>query len=68
MNDWTGYCQRCREKSIGHTMSWFSTELICFDCSDREETHSRYNQAREAESAQVRLGNYNFSGVGYTNE
>jgi len=29
-------CDRCSEKLGARTMSWFTTECICVDCSNKE--------------------------------
>jgi predicted nucleic acid-binding Zn ribbon protein len=32
------HCDRCHNKfGVGRTMSWFTTEIICLDCSDKEK-------------------------------
>ena len=66
MKTWNGKCQRCFNKSTGHTMSWFDETLICFKCSDKEALHPEYNEARKAELSAVQDGNFNFKGIGYT--
>ena len=30
------HCDRCRNKLDARTMSWFTTDTICMDCSDKE--------------------------------
>lgn len=64
MKDWNGQCHRCHKEVGGYTMSWFNTELICFDCSDKEKQTPKYKEAREAEAEAVRNGEYNFPGIG----
>ena len=57
-------CERCEAETVGSTCSTFNTEQICMDCKDKETRHPAYERARAAEAAAVRLGNYNFPGVG----
>jgi len=45
-------------------MSKFNTQVICFDCKDRERKHPNYGEADRAEVEAVRSGNYNFPGIG----
>lgn len=61
---WTGHCQRCGQKSLGYSMSFFNEDLICFDCIDKERRHPEYAAAHAAEKAAVLRGDYNFPGVG----
>ena len=61
--DWNGHCQRCGKETSGFTMSWFNTDLVCFDCKDKETKDPNYKAAREAEERAVRNGNLNFPGI-----
>jgi hypothetical protein len=58
------HCDRCYKEATVTTMSYFNTDTICMDCRDREKAHPNYEQAREADNAACRQGNYNFSGIG----
>jgi hypothetical protein len=49
-------------------MSFFNTDMCCIQCIDTEKKHPKYVEARAAEEAALRSGNYNFSGVGYPSE
>ena len=64
MRDWNGRCQRCYQETCGHTMSMYSTVLICFDCKDKETQRADYKAAEGADIAAIKSGNYNFKGVG----
>jgi len=57
-------CQRCGRETLGTIMSKFNTQVICFDCKDRERKHPNYGEADRAEVEAVRSGNYNFPGIG----
>jgi hypothetical protein len=57
-------CERCYTDTLSHTMSTFNTQTICLKCKEKETQHPDYERARDAESAEVRRGNYNFQGVG----
>jgi NMD protein affecting ribosome stability and mRNA decay len=58
-------CERCGKETQVTTMSWFSTETICPDCSEAEKNHPDYKLAVETECAACKSGNYNFPGVGW---
>lgn len=51
-------------KDVITTMSIFCTDMICMDCKDREVKHPLYPIAREAEANAVKMGDYNFPGIG----
>ena len=65
---WSGQCHRCDKKTNSHTMSWFNTELICMDCSNKEKSHPKYQEAKDKELEQVKKGNYNYEGIGFDAE
>jgi HAD superfamily hydrolase (TIGR01662 family) len=65
---WSGQCHRCDKKTNSHTMSWFNTELICMDCSNKEKSHPKYQEAKDKELEQVKRGNYNYEGIGFDAE
>jgi len=64
MRDWDGSCQRCYKEASAHTMSMYSTRLICLDCEAEERKRDDYAAARAADVAAIKSGNYNFNGVG----
>jgi hypothetical protein len=45
-------------------MSYFNTQEICLDCSEKEKELPRYADAKKAEAEAVKRGNYNFRGIG----
>lgn len=57
-------CERCYTETLGHTMSMFNTQTICFDCKDVEQKHPDYERACRIEAEHVARGDYNFRGVG----
>jgi len=57
-------CQRCGKETSCHIMSMFNTQEICLDCSDKEREDPRFEEARRADEAAIRAGNYNFKGIG----
>lgn len=57
-------CERCKKESMGMTMSMFNTQMICLECSEKEETHPKYEQARKAEIEEIKKGNLDFIGIG----
>lgn len=60
-------CDRCGASlEGGRIMSMFNTDCICIDCHKKEQELPDFKQAAEAEIAEIRRGNYNFKGIGYT--
>lgn len=57
-------CQRCGKKSSVMMMSMFSTQMCCMDCIDRERKSPRYEEARKADEAAIRSGDFNYRGIG----
>jgi hypothetical protein len=53
-------CERCGEKCVGHSMSWFTLEEVCLKCKKEEELCPNYKACREAEESQCRAGNFNY--------
>ena len=64
IREWTGCCQQCFEESTVHIMSMYSTRLICMKCKNEEEQRDDYKEAVDADIAEIRLGNFNFKGIG----
>ena len=64
VREWTGQCQRCFEETNVHTMSMYSTCLICMACKDRESQRDDYQAAVDADNAAIKSGNFNFKGIG----
>ena len=62
---WDGECQRCGKETNSYTMSWFNTDLICMPCNDEENDHPDIDLAKDVEVAHVKVGNYNFPGIGF---
>lgn len=63
-------CDRCK-KSMSmtvSTMSYFNTDTLCMDCQEKESKHPLYDDAVRAEFDAVRMGNYNFPGIGLPND
>ena len=60
-------CDRCGKPLNGiRIMSMYNTDCFCMDCKKRERKHSDYKSAVDADHAEIRKGNYNFKGIGYT--
>lgn len=57
-------CDRCKKPAVSLIMSMFNTEMICDECKAKEAQSPMYEQAVAAEMAQIKLGNYNFQGIG----
>jgi hypothetical protein len=68
MRIWNGCCQRCNKETIGHIMSMFNTQLICFGCKDSESKREDYDRARDADREAMKKGNYNYKGIGLKEE
>jgi len=60
-------CDRCGGSlKSGRIMSMYNEDCICMECSKAEKQRSNYKDAVEADHAEIRKGNYNFKGIGYT--
>lgn len=58
-------CERCHKPTNGTTiMSMFNEQIICMECKDKERQRVDYNDAVEADVAEIKKGNYNFKGIG----
>lgn len=58
------HCDRCgNDLKCGRTMSMFSPECICLECSDKEKLDKDYKKALEADREEIKKGNYNFKGI-----
>jgi hypothetical protein len=42
----------------------YSELLICMDCYDKERERDDYEEAKDADVAAIKSGNYNFEGIG----
>ena len=60
------FCDRCKKASNLTKMSWFNLDILCIKCSEKEEKHPKYEEARKAEIKECKKGNFNFEGIGYT--
>lgn len=58
------HCDRCGKKLKSRICSMYNTDCICMECKDAEMKREDYTEAVAAEIAAVRLGDYNFSGIG----
>lgn len=56
-------CERCGRETLATIMSMFNTQTICMDCKTEEEKEPGYQQARNAEEAAIRGGDFNFPGI-----
>ena len=57
-------CPRCGNSTNGRTtMSVFNTEVICIPCKEKEKEDPDYQMAVDTEAAEVRKGNYNYTGI-----
>jgi len=59
-------CQRCGTETNSHTMSMFNMQDICLTCKEEERKHPKYDEACQRELEEIRKGNYNFEGIGWT--
>jgi len=58
------HCDRCSRELCTWQMSRFNTQHCCVHCIALEKKHPRYQDAYEAELAEVSRGNHNFEGIG----
>ncbi len=62
-------CDRCGGSlANGRIMSMFNQDCICMTCKEKETKRPDYKKAVDADNEQIRQGNYNFEGIGYTTE
>jgi hypothetical protein len=59
-----GRCQRCFKETHTTTMSRFNTQHCCMECIELEKQHPSYHHAEKEELKHIKMGNYNFCGVG----
>ena len=60
-------CDRCGKPLTGiRIMSMYNEDCLCMDCKEKERNRSDYKDAVEADHTEIRKGNYNFKGIGYT--
>jgi len=64
VKEWAGYCERCCKGTNTHTMSMYSTDLICLECKSEERQRPDYKVAVDADVAAIKSGNFNFEGIG----
>ena len=61
-------CDRCYKDSNILQGSYFDVDMLCIDCNSKEQNHPNYKLAKEKELQQVRLGNFNYQGIGKPND
>lgn len=57
-------CQRCDKETDIYIMSWFNTQEICMQCSEKEQKRIDINKAKQADIDACKQGNFNFKGIG----
>lgn len=57
-------CKRCGTKDCILIMSMFNNDMICTDCKEKEKKHHDYEKAEQADIEAIKIGNYNFKGIG----
>jgi len=57
-------CERCGKETLRCIMSFFNTQLICFDCYEEERKRPDFDKAVERENEEIKKGNYSFEGIG----
>lgn len=57
-------CDRCHEPVTTFTMSWFNTDEICKECSNKEKEHPKFKEAKAYIYEQESQGNMNATGIG----
>ena len=60
-------CDRCNMPTNGVTiMSMYNQDIICENCKNEEKLRDDYKIASEIDNMEIRKGNYNFKGIGYS--
>jgi len=57
-------CVRCGTPLRAYSVSYFNTDVICFQCKIEEQQFPGFAAADAAEATAVRAGNINFAGIG----
>ena len=57
-------CDRCGKDTNTHIMSWFNKDEICPECKNKERSHPRFQEAKDAVIAKEKEGNMNWEGIG----
>lgn len=57
-------CDRCGKDTSVSSMSYFNTDTLCAACDDKERAHPKYTEAKAAELAACKRGDFNFPGIG----
>lgn len=58
----THTCDRCGSDEP-LSMSYLNLDMLCSSCKEKEKQHPRYEEAREAELAAIKNGDYNYPGI-----
>lgn len=62
-------CDRCGGSlSEGRTLSMYNRQCICMDCKQKETQRADYAAAVAADHEEIRRGNYDFDGIGLSEE
>ncbi len=62
---WTGYCQRCGDRSKANTPSVFNCQTLCLDCAGKERAHPDFKEARNQMEGAEKRGDRTFLGIGW---
>ena len=59
-------CDRCGGSlDGGRIMSMYNNDCICMKCKEEERKRDDYHKAVDADHEQIKMGNYNFKGIGF---
>ena len=62
-------CDRCGgDLKGGRIMSMYNEDCICMDCKEKETKRADYKDASDADINAICNGNYNFKGIGLTED
>ena len=62
-------CDRCGQSlDGGQIMSMYNEDVLCLNCKEKEKHFDDYALASETEYQEVKNGNYNFKGIGFSKE
>jgi len=57
-------CDRCKDSTNVTRMSMFNRDILCPSCIDLERKHPDFAKAHDADRAEMKMGNFNFEGIG----
>ena len=61
-------CERCGGESSEFLVSLFNSEVICKECTKKEQSHKEYKRAVKTQLKHLKQGDLSFKGIGLPND